>query len=140
MPFFSELSVGNRILDSKHKELYELIKGITQLIITRDVAALPMAFKILENSLCAYFVVEENIAQAVNFDFSQHRLAHQNLLNTVQRMKDELSRNSKWPESEGHACIGFLMDCMIQHVVEDSKPLKVVLDTYLYDFAAASSS
>lgn len=138
MPFFSELSVGNRILDSKHKELYELINGIVSLINARDVVALPAAFEILENSLCAYFAVEENIAQAVNFDFSQHRLAHQNLLNTVQRMKEELMpQDGQWPESEGHACIGFLRDCIIQHIADESKPLKIVLSTNSYDLKSS---
>lgn len=130
-----ELSVGNRLLDSEHKNLHDIINVITSLIMTRDVAALPQAFELLENCLCAYFVVEENIAQAVEFDFTQHRLAHQGLLNKFQRIKDKLmAKNGMWPKLDKGYCAYYLRDFLIQHIKVDSKPLKTVLNTCLYDF------
>lgn len=129
-----DLSVGNRLLDSEHKNLHDIINVITSLIVARDVAALPEAFELLENNLCTYFVVEENIAQAVNFDFTQHRLAHQGLLNKFQRIKDKLmAKNGMWPKLDKGYCTHYLRDFLIQHIKLDSKPLKTVLDTCLYD-------
>lgn len=130
-----ELSVGNKILDAIHKELHGMIGRITRLVIARDVTALLEAFELLENCLCAYFVVEENIAQAIGFDFAQHKLAHQHLLNEYQRMRDELTaKNGMWSDDEGENHAHSLMNCLIQHIKKDGKPLKIVLDTCLYDF------
>lgn len=79
-----------------------------------------------------FFAVEENIAQAVNFDFNEHKLAHQYLLNEFQQIKDKLiSNNGTWPNYGNAHC---LMDCLIRHINEDSRPLKIVLDTCSYDF------
>lgn len=128
-----QLSIGNRILDSEHKKLHRIINMIAGTIAARNVAALSEGFDQLENCLCAYFLVEEYIAQTINFDFNQHRLAHQYLLNEVQRIRSELTAsNCVCPDDENYARC--LMNCLIRHIKEDAKPLKIVLDTFLYDF------
>lgn len=130
-----QLSVGNRIIDSAHKEILGVINGIVRSIMARDVAALSEAFELLENCLCVYFSVEENIAQAVNFDFTQHLLAHQQLLNEFKRTKNELmARNGEWTKFEEKGYIGSLRNCLVRHIKEDGKPLKIVLETHFYDF------
>ena len=136
MPFFSKkLSVGNRILDSEHKKLQNIIKGISSTLSASDASALQEAFGLLENCLHAYFAVEENIAQALNFDFAQHRLTHQCLLNEFRFIRDELMiQCGTQSRFNAKAYIDNLMDCLIQHIQEDSKPLKIVLDTHFYDF------
>lgn len=129
-----ELSVGNRLLDSEHKNLHDIINVITSLIVAGDVAALLEAFELLENCLCAYFVVEENVAQAANFDFTQHMLAHQGLFGKFQRIKHEwLAKNGMWSELENGCFIHSLRDCLIQHIKVDSRPFQMVLNTCLYD-------
>lgn len=135
MLFSKDLSIGNRIIDSEHKRLHNIINRIVRSIVASDVAALLETFELLENCLCNYFVVEENIAQAVNFDFTQHRLAHQNLSDKFQRIKDELTaKDGMWSKDEGKGYADSLMDCLIQHIKVDGKPLKIVLDTHFYDF------
>lgn len=128
-----ELSIGNRMIDSEHKKLHDTINGIAHSIAARNVAALSEAFEQLENCLCAYAAIEERVAQAVNFDFTEHRLAHQRMLDEVRRIRDALvAGDSVCPEGESHARC--LKDCLIRHIKEDGRPLKVVLDTHLYDF------
>ena len=90
MHFSKELSVGNWILDSEHKNLHEIINGIRSAIESGGVVDLLSAFNILKKRLCDYFAIEENIAQALNFDFTQHKLAHQNLLGKFQHVIDEM--------------------------------------------------
>ena len=68
------------MIDSIHKEVFELINQIAKSICARDIPALLEAFAILEQGLVGYFAVEEKIAQAAGFDFGKHRLAHQFLL------------------------------------------------------------
>lgn len=128
-----QLSVGNRILDSEHKNLHGVISKIIRLIAARHAATQLEAFEQLEDCLCAYFAVEERIAQAVGFDFTQHRFAHRHLLDEAQRLRNELTAgNCMFPGDGNYARC--LMDCLIQHIKEDSRPLKIVLDTHLYDF------
>ncbi len=135
MLFSHELSVGNRIVDSEHKKLHGIIKGIANIIADGELTALPKEFELLENSLCAYFVVEENIAQEINFDFSQHKLAHQYLLNNFKRIRDELmAKNGMWSKFEEDGYIYSLMVYLDRHIKVDSKSLKAVLDSQLYDF------
>jgi hemerythrin-like metal-binding protein len=131
-----QLSVGNRMIDSAHKEVFGMIDRIVHSVMARDVAALSEAFCRLENCLYVYFSVEEDIAQAVSFDFTQHRLAHQELLKKFQRMKDWLmAKNGAWSKFEEKGCIDSLGNCLIWHIKEDSAPLKVVLNTHFYNFA-----
>lgn len=122
-----QLSIGNRILDSEHKKLHGIINQIVCSVDARNVAALSEAFELLESCLCDYFAVEENIAQAINFDFTQHKLAHQHLLDEFQRMKDKLTaKNGMWSDKEGKNYAHSLMNYLIQHIKEDGKPLKIL--------------
>lgn len=130
-----QLSVGNRAIDSAHKEVFGVIKRITHQIVAKDVTAISEAFDLLENCLCACFAVEENIAQAVGLDFTGHRLTHQDLSNEFQRIKNWLmEKNGMWSEFEEKGCIDSLKNCLIRHIKEEGKSLKVVLETHFYDF------
>lgn len=129
------LSIGNRAIDSAHKEAFDMIDKVVHLIMAKNVAALTDAFGLLEDCLCTCFLVEENIAQAAGFDFTSHSLAHQGLLNEFQRIKNWLTKkNGAWSEFEKKGCIDSLRNCLIRHIKEDSKPLKIVLETHFYDF------
>lgn len=91
--------------------------------------------KLLENSLLAYFAVEESVAEALHFDFAQHRLAHQRLMTEFQQVRDELiAKNGRWLEPGVRSHIDSLRYRLIQHIKEDAKPLKSVLSTHFYDF------
>jgi len=128
-----ELSVGNRVIDTEHKKLHDMANRLMHSIAARNVAVLSEVFEQLENGLCAYFSAEEHIAQAVNLDFARHRLEHQRLLNEVQRIKSELmASNCACPEDGNYARC--LMGCLIKHIKEEGYPLKIVLNTHLYDF------
>jgi len=127
-------SVGNRIIDSEHEKLIGIINDIGQLMLVKHDVALSVAIKILNDALHHYFVVEENIANAVNFDFSDHRMAHQALLNEVHAVTDKLMvKIGECSSPERKRLIEFLNGLLIQHIQEDSKPFKIVLDTHLYD-------
>lgn len=135
MYFSKDLCVGNKAIDSEHKKLLNIINGVNRSITAREVSVLTKAFDLLENSLCGYFVVEESIAQALNFDFNHHKLTHQNLLNRFKRIKDELlAKNGMWNMSEEEDYVYCLKKSMIHHIKEDCKPFKVVLSAQYYDF------
>lgn len=132
---FSSLSIGNRIIDSEHNKLRAVINEMSNLILVNHVVALSVQFKILNDSFRSYFLIEENIARAVGFDFTKHRLAHQFLMYKCKCIQDKMmSQTSKWSKLERVDCIDSLNDCLIQHIKWDSTPFKKVLDTRPYDF------
>ncbi|MDD2914807.1 MAG: hypothetical protein PHP70_05755 [Gallionella sp.] len=135
MQFTKQLSVGNRTLDSEHAKLFSMLNAVDSAVSVKDAAALADALRMLEDSLCAYFEVEAKIAQALDFDFSEHRLAHQDFLLEFRLMREELiAQNYERQKYNGNSCVKNLMDCLIQHIREDSRPLKIVLDMNFYDF------
>lgn len=130
-----QLSVGNRIIDCAHKEVFDVIDRIAHSIAVRNTSALTEAFDLLENCLDVYFSVEEDIAQAVGFDFTEHSATHQSLSNEFQRIKNWLmEKNGAWSKFEEKGCIDSLKNCMVRHIKEDGKPLKIVLETHFYNF------
>lgn len=134
-PHIPNIRVGNRIIDYEHKKMFDIIHRIQRSIMTKDCAAIAVDFKLLEDIAYALFLVEEKVARSVDFDFTLHNLAHQNLLETYQQLGDELAnRNGAWSDGEGEAYIYLISNCLMRHLEHESRPLRIVLDTYLYDF------
>jgi len=131
----NHLSVANRAIDSAHKHIFSIINRVDSLIGTKDDATLIDTFGFLEDSLCAYFETEEKIAKAINVDFAQHKLAHQQLLNDFHWMRNTLAeKNGKWSEKEVENITVPWVKRFIQHIKDDGKQMKVVLSTHYYDF------
>lgn len=131
----NHLSLANRAIDSAHKDIFEMINRVDDLIGTKDAAALKEALKSLEDSLCACFEVEEKITQAINVDFAQHRLAHQQLWNDFHYMRNILAeKNGKWSGGEAESLAAPWAKRFVQHIKNEGKQMKVVLSTQYYDF------
>ena len=130
------LSVGNRIIDSEHQKLGDIINDIGQLMLVNHDVALSVAIKTLTDALSHYFVVEENVAKAVNFDFAEHSLAHQKIFDEFQVITHKLMEQyRKQSRIDRKLFIDAMNNCLVRHVQEDSKPFTVVMGKYLYDFA-----
>lgn len=128
------LSVGNRTLDSKHKELLNIVNWMAHLIEVMDPVTLSQAMELFEDKLRACFADEENIAQTVNFCFASHKLSHQRLLEEFRHTRGKLAnRNGMLPKIEAQECVTSLKNRLIHHIREDGRPLKIVLDTHYYD-------
>jgi len=135
MDFSKELSVGNRFLDSEHRLLQKMISEIIGLISAGNVAALSEAFSLLEIYLSSYFIDEEQIAHAVGIDFTRHRHAHQKIQSELKLIKDAvIDGECTCPGIEENNYIKTLRCCLFKHIKEDSRSLKTLLDTQLYDF------
>lgn len=130
-----ELSVGNAILDSEHKNLIAKINNIMRLIEARDSAALSGAFELLENWLVVHFENEEVFAQAINFDFTQHKLAHQRLLSELQHLRNELvAKNATWSDSRVNLYYLFFHNWLIVHIANEDMQMKSAFQSHPYDF------
>lgn len=131
----NNLSVGNRFIDSAHKDILNIIFKIAYLIGEKNAAALKEDFNLLEKTLCTYFEVEEKYAHAIDIDFTQHKLTHQRLLNDFKSIRSLLeANNGVWPNGDEGAFTNSWAKGFVQHIKVDGKPMKIVLETHYYDF------
>lgn len=135
----SELSVGNAVIDTEHKNLINMVNDITHAIRTRDCAALAQSFEMLENWLHVHFRNEEQIALATQFDFSKHKTKQEYALKELQHMRDELvGKDGVWSDGAVDHFARSLKYWMIdKHIIELDMQMKPVLQGYPYDFMPA---
>lgn len=130
-----QLSVGNTVIDSDHKNLIAVINGIERAIRARDYSVISQAFELFEGWLCVHFANEEKIARAVKFDFSKHKHAQLYSLRELQHFKDELvAKKGIWCESAIEHYAHFLRAWMTEHIVKVDMPMKPMLQTLDYKF------
>lgn len=130
-----QLSVGNAVIDSDHKNLIAVVNGIERAIRARDYSVISQAFELLEGWLCVHFANEEKIARAVNLDFFKCRQAQQYSLTELQHFKDELvAKKGLWCESAIKHYSHFLRRWMTEHIIKVDMPMKPMLQTYDYKF------
>lgn len=129
------LGVGNAIIDSYHKKLITMINGAEYMIKKRDFNALTEAFEQIEHWLRVHFLSEENIAQAVNFPFAQHKLEHESVLRALHLIRDEIAgKNGVWDEDTAEHYSEFLRDWLTNHILMEDMLMEPVLRVYPYDF------
>ena len=129
-----QMSVGNAIIDSDHKELISMINGTEYMIRKRDSYVLSLAFDHIEHWLRVHFANEEMIAQAVKFPFARHKLEHENVLKTFRFMRSVIEgKNGVWNEDAAELYSAFLSDWLTDHLFNEDMLMKQVLQTYPYD-------
>lgn len=130
-----QLSVGNAVIDSDHKNLIDMVNGIEHAVRGRNYPAISQAFQSLEGWLHIHSENEKKIAQAVNFDFPCHHLAQQYSLKELQHLKDELSaKKGIWCESAAEHYARSLSNWMAEHIAKVDMPMKPVLQALDYKF------
>lgn len=131
----NELSVGNAIIDSEHKNLLVMVNNIEQILKAKDSSNLSHELELLEDWLCTHFENEEKIALAVGFDFSKNKMEHQTLLKELHRIIGELkAMNGIWSEKTAKQYFQYLCDWLTGHVIEEDMLMKQVLQTREYHF------
>jgi hemerythrin-like metal-binding protein len=130
-----QLSVGNVVIDSEHRNLICLINNATRAIGTRDRFSLPQELEHLENWLCIHFANEERIAQAVSFPSARLRLAQQCSLDALRHLRDEMeAKYGMWSEGAAWHFSRLLEAWMIEHITKVDMPMKPMLQTHDYNF------
>ena len=130
-----QLSVGNSMIDSDHKNLISLVNDVESALRAGDLHVLSQAFNQLWDCVHLHFMNEEKIARAVNFPIDEHKLAHRYLQKELQHIKDELEEKcGVWSEGSIEHFARFLGDWLIEHITGEDAQMKPVLQTYPYDF------
>lgn len=133
-----DLSVGNVMIDSEHKNLIDMVNNVERVIRAKDSSALPHAFEQLEHHLCTHFENEEKMAQAIKFPFTNNLLEHKYVLKSLHLIRDAVTsmaaENGVWAEDAAAHYSEFLSDWLTNHVLTEDMLMKPMLQTYPYDF------
>ncbi|WP_212785384.1 bacteriohemerythrin [Ferrigenium kumadai] len=133
-----QLSVGNAIIDSEHRNLIGLINSVEHALRSGNEHALSHAFKLLTDCVRLHFMNEEKIAQAAELPFEQHKQSHQYLQKELQYIRDELeAKSGMWSEGAVEHFTRTLGNWMMDHLSGEDKLLKPALLTLPSDFSAA---
>lgn len=131
----AQLSVGNGMIDSEHKDLFGKINDVERAIRARDRVALPQSFKLLEDSVRIHFANEEMLAHKIGFPFVHNKMEHQYVQKEFLLMRDELlNQNGMWSESAAEHYSYFLSEWMVQHILNEDMQMKPILEAHPYDF------
>ncbi|WP_435626905.1 bacteriohemerythrin [Candidatus Ferrigenium straubiae] len=130
-----QLSIGNAILDSEHRNLISKINNILRMIEAGNAAELPGAFELLETWLVTHFENERIFALSIGLDFGRHDLAHRRLLDELQYLRDELAANN-WtmPGNKIRTLYQFLRDWLVGHITEDDMQMKPAFGNCQYEY------
>jgi hemerythrin-like metal-binding protein len=131
-----QMSVGNAVIDSDHRNLIGVVEDVMRAIGERNHRALKSAFEMLESMLSIHFANEEHIAQAIRFDFSKHKPAQQFSLNEIRNLRDELiSKKGVWTDGAVDHFNGVLKRWMIEgHITNLDMLMKPVLLALDYEY------
>lgn len=135
------LSIGNAMLDFEHQNLIGMINSIEYLINKNDIPSLLRAIELLKNCAHTHFANEARFAQALNFNFEQHYLAHQHLLKELESTLSQLvgsdMLNETWCKYAMEHYPKFLRDWFIEHINSKDMEMKPLLQSYPRDFKPA---
>ncbi len=131
----NELSVGNAVIDSEHRNLIVMVNGLEAAIRAKDGSSLSQELEQIEYWLCAHFKNEKRIASAVGFDVARIESLHRSLLEEFQRMKNRLDAlNGTWSDRVAKQWYRHLCEWITGHVVEKDMLMKPVLESHEYNF------
>ena len=131
----NQWSVGNAIIDAEHRNLLVMAYEIEAMIKTESLSAIAHELELFEYWLCDHFENEEEIALAIEFDFTNNGLEHQNLLEEFHRMKDELiSYGNTLPANAAKRYAHFLDEWLVVHILNEDMLMKPVLQAHSYNF------
>lgn len=130
-----QLSVGNAVIDSDHKNLIALTHGVGRAIGAGDCQVMAQAFEMLEGWLDVHFANEEKIVRAIGSDFVRLKRAQRFSLKELQYLRDDLlSKNGIWSESAARHYTHFLKVWMIEHITKVDMQMKPALQSRDYIF------
>lgn len=133
--WYEQMSVGNEMIDSEHKQILALINEVERVIRSKDSPLVSQVLQKLEDTTRSHFANEEKIASAIHFPFEEHQLEHLYILEEFENIKTELLANpEKWSESIAEHYFMFLSTWATEHILEDDMKMKPVLANYPYDF------
>lgn len=130
-----DLSVGNAMLDSDHKNLIGMMRTVEHALRSGDGLILSQAFHRLLNGVGIHCVNEENLALALGLPVEQYKKSNRAQQNELEHMRIELEAKSGiWSEGTVEHFSKSLKNWLGEHIGRDGEALKSALSAHPYHF------
>ena len=131
-----QLSVGNQVIDSDHKNLIEIINKIEQSLAKKDIKNLSIALKDLHRYAQEHFDREEFIAKTAGYARVLHlHESHKKLQEKLDQLMGEIGKmEQNWSSDKAEHIAQFVHDWFINHVIKEDLLMKSVLQQHSYYF------
>jgi len=121
-----QLSVGNDVIDSDHKQLIEIINLVERSLVVMNRSELTIALGSLSQYSKAHFAREEKIARAAGYMQVPHlHQSHEALLIKLEQVKQEIGE--EWTAAAVEHFTVLLRDWLINHVIKEDLLMKPLL-------------
>lgn len=133
-----QLSVGNALIDSEHKNLIGMINSVENALRAGNQIDLKRTFKLLTDCVRVHFANEEKIAQSIEFPVEHHKQLHEYLQRELQYLREELeAKSGLWSEGAVEHFSRMLGSWIMDHISGEDMQLKSMLQKQPYNFAPA---
>jgi hemerythrin len=121
-----QMSVGNNVIDSDHRYLFDLINSVEKNLKTGNQNGLSESLNELSKYSEAHFDSEEKIAHAVGYSqATKLKQSHQDLLRKLDQMRTEISGiEYQWTLEKMDKFTQLLRDWIINHVIKEDMLMK----------------
>lgn len=131
-----QLSVGNAVIDSEHRNLIGMINSVEHALRTGNEHALLHAFQLLADCTRLHFTSEERIAQAAGLPFDHHKQAHRHLQKELQYLREEVeAKSGMWSDGAVEHFARMLGSWMMDHLLGEDMLMKPALQNRPCDFS-----
>lgn len=129
-----QLSVGNALIDSDHKNLIGVVNRMDDAIKNGSRVDLLVAFELLESSMQIHTENEERIAEAIGYRFIQDKLAQEQSMDEIRYMIHKLvTRFKGWPTNLQQMYSSYLAQWINEHITKINMPMKRALQAFPYE-------
>jgi len=121
-----QLSVGNDVIDTDHRNLIDIINRVESSLANKDRVALEMDLADLSRYAQEHFGREEKIAQAAGYPQVPHLgESHSALIKQLDRVKEEIAAMGEtWSPSAAEEFTKLLRSWLIDHVIKEDMLMK----------------
>ncbi len=124
-----QLSVGNNVIDSDHKHLFDILNRIEKSMLEKNRHELTAELEELTRYSLLHFEREEKIAQAAGYtQVPNLNLSHKSLMTRLDQMRAKFDvAGSDWSSEATEDFSQFLRTWLIDHVIKEDLLMKPVL-------------
>jgi hemerythrin-like metal-binding protein len=131
-----QLSVGNALIDSEHRNLIGMINSIEHALRSGNQLDLQRTFKLLADCVRVHFLNEERVAKAAEFPVEHHKRIHEYLQRELQYLREELeAKSGMWSQGAVEHFSRMLGNWLLDHITGEDMQLKSALQVLPYDFS-----
>ena len=126
MEWYDSYCIGDKKIDSQHKELVEMVSRLQESLVGEDLKVeLANTLKFLVQYTRQHFVDEEELMKRISFEgYEQHKKQHRKLIAEVTNVLLDIKKGKQVNPLE---LFDFLMEWLLTHIKNEDRKMGRVL-------------